>query len=62
MPTKKMKPLSQKQSYHQELQFDVKKGIEPPKIKPEKIFDMMGAKKTPSGAERKKKKSSKAKY
>lgn len=57
MPTKKMKPLSQKQSYHQELQFDVKKGIEPPKIKPEKIFDMMGAKKTP-----KKKKSSKAKY
>ncbi len=58
MPTKKMKPLEKKQSYHQELQFDVKKGIEPPKIKPEKIFDMMGAKKTPQ----KKKKSSKAKY
>ena len=59
MPTKKMKPLPQKQSYHQELQFDVKKGIEPPKIKPEKIFDMMGAKKTP---QKNKKKSSKAKY
>jgi hypothetical protein len=50
-----MKPLPQKQSYHQDLQFDVKKGIEPPKIRPEKIFDMMGATKTP------KKKSSKSK-
>ena len=54
-----MKPLAKKQSYHQDLQFDVKKGIEPPKIKPEKIFDMMGAKKTP---QKKKKKSSTAKY
>ena len=59
MPTHKMKPLPKKQSYHQDLQFDVKKGIEPPKIKPEKIFDMMGAKKTPT---KNKKKSSKAKY
>ena len=59
MPTKKIKALPKKQSYHQDLQFDVSKGIEPPKIKPEKIFDMMGAKKTPSRAERKKKKSSK---
>jgi len=58
MPTHKMKPLPQKQSYHQDLQFDVKKGIEPPKIRPEKIFDMMGGTKTPT---KKKKKSSKAK-
>ena len=56
MPTHKMKPLPKKQSYHQDLQFDVQKGIEPPKIRPEKIFDMMGAKKTPQ----KKKKSSKS--
>lgn len=55
MPTHKMKPLPQKRSYNQDLQFDVKKGIEPPKIRPEKIFDMMGATKTP------KKKSSKSK-
>ena len=33
---------SGKASYNQTLQFDVQKGIEPPKIRPEKIFDMMG--------------------
>jgi len=59
MPTKKIKPLAKKQSNHQELQFDVTKRIEPPKIKPEKIFDMMGAKKTPQKTKPKKKKSSK---
>jgi hypothetical protein len=58
--TKKIKQLpANKHSYNAPLQFDVSKGIEPPKIKPEKIFDMMGATKTPhcqGGSRRKKKK------
>lgn len=52
--TKKIKQLpANKQSYNAPLQFDVSKGIEPPKIKPEKIFDMMGATKTEKKKKRK---------
>lgn len=58
--TKKIKQLpANKHSYNAPLQFDVSKGIEPPKIKPEKIFDMMGATKTPT---KKKKTKAKKKY
>jgi hypothetical protein len=45
-PSKKMKPLKDKPSYSKPLQFDIKTGIKPEKIKPEKIFDMMGVKKS----------------
>lgn len=44
-PIKKMKPLKNIPTYSQSLQFDVKTGIKPEKIKREKIFDMMGGKK-----------------
>lgn len=60
---KKIKQLpANKQSYNAPLQFDVSKGIEPPKIKPEKIFDMMGATKTPTKKKKKRKASPKKKY
>ena len=53
--TKKIKQLpANKHSYNAPLQFDVSKGIDPPKIKPEKIFDMMGATKTPTKKKKKK--------
>ena len=45
-PTKKMKPLTNTASYSKPLQFDIQSGIKPEKIKPEKIFDMMGGKKS----------------
>jgi len=45
-PTKKMKPLKNTASYSKPLQFDIQSGIKPEKIKPEKIFDMMGGKKS----------------
>lgn len=57
---KKIKQLpANKHSYNAPLQFDVSKGIEPPKIKPEKIFDMMGATKTPPKKKRTKAKKKK---
>ena len=60
---KKIKQLpANKHSYNAPLQFDVSKGIEPPKIKPEKIFDMMGATKTPPKKTKKRKAPPKKKY
>jgi len=47
MPSKALKPLDPRvPSYRQKLQYDVEKAQEKDKIKPNEIFEMMGAKKS----------------
>lgn len=47
MPPKAIKPLdSRVPNYKQKLQHDVQKAQEKDKIKPNEIFEMMGAKKS----------------
>lgn len=47
MPSKALKPLDPRvPSYRQKLQHDVEKAQEKDKIKPNKIFEMMGTKKS----------------
>ena len=47
MPKKAVKPLNSKTpNYKQPSQHNVEKAQEKDKIKPEKIFEMMGGKKT----------------